>query len=71
MFIQNHFDTTLISILSFLQKKPFSAEKGSPIDLDLGPPIDKKHAENYRIIKKVILLAFCTCILQIVLVDLM
>ncbi|KAL4226234.1 Inositol 1 [Mactra antiquata] len=44
------------------EKKVFTAEKGSAIDLDLGPPIDKKHAENYRIIKKILIRLTKLCV---------
>ncbi|XP_053377799.1 inositol 1,4,5-trisphosphate receptor type 1-like isoform X4 [Mercenaria mercenaria] len=44
------------------EKKPFTSEKGSAIDLDLGPPIDKKHAENYRIIKRILIRLTRLCV---------
>ena len=34
-------------------QSPGSGEKGSAIDLDLGPPIDEHAARNYRAIKAV------------------
>ena len=37
----------------YLQNKPFATEKGSPIDLDLGPKIDRHAGKNYRTIKEV------------------
>ncbi|KAH3893900.1 hypothetical protein DPMN_018052, partial [Dreissena polymorpha] len=42
--------------------KAFSAEKGSPIDLDLGPPIKSDAANNYRIIKKILIRLTQLCI---------
>lgn len=37
----------------FVQSRVFSSQKGSPVDLDLGPPIDKQAGHNYKAIKKV------------------
>ena len=38
-------------IMQFLQN--ISEERGSAIDLDLGPPIDPSSAKNYKKIKQV------------------
>ncbi|XP_052781889.1 inositol 1,4,5-trisphosphate receptor type 1-like isoform X2 [Mya arenaria] len=39
---------------STAESKGLAAEKGSPIDLDLGPPIKGEAAHNYRTIKKIL-----------------
>jgi len=44
---------TVQPVLCSVQSRSFSSQKGSPVDLDLGPPIDKQAGQNYKAIKKV------------------
>ena len=45
-------------LIIMLFQSPGAGEKGSAIDLDLGPPIDEHAARNYRTIKAVSWLLF-------------
>jgi len=44
------------------ESKTFTEEKGSPIDLDLGPKIDKHATENYKTIKAILIRLTLLCV---------